>query len=59
MTNTETIPTGKRSVRRTVAGSLCGYIGRTFWINFGEAFDPHAQKIAEEWKNETVETKGN
>ena len=44
-------PKGKRIIRRTVRGSLCGYIGRKFWINFGEAFDHAAQQRAEEWVN--------
>lgn len=41
--------TGKRTIRRTVRGSLCGYIGRTFWINFGEAFEPHAEHLAQQF----------
>jgi hypothetical protein len=48
---TET-PTGKRTVRRTVRGSLIGYIGRVQWINFGEAFDPHAEQMAKDWVGE-------
>lgn len=43
--------TGKRSIRRTVRGSLCGYVGRRFWANFGEAFDPAAERRAAEWLN--------
>ena len=41
--------TGKRSIRRTVRGSLCGYLGRHFWANFGEAFDPAAERRAADW----------
>lgn len=44
-------PKGKKTVRRTVRGSLIGYIGRTQWINFGEAFDPCAEDRAQEWLN--------
>lgn len=47
-----TQPTGKRTIRRTVRGSLMGYIGRVQWINFGEAFDPCAEDRASEWVNE-------
>lgn len=46
-------PKGKRSIRRTVRGSLFGYIGRTQWECFGDAFDPAAQARAEEWLNST------
>jgi len=49
---TSQIPTGKKTVRRTVRGSLCGYIGREFWINFGEAFDNHAESLAAAWLEE-------
>lgn len=45
----EELPKGKRTVRRTVRGSLVGYIGRVQWINLGEAFDPAAENRAAEW----------
>lgn len=40
---------GKKTIRRTVRGSICGYIGGKFWINFGEAFEPGVQDRADEW----------
>ena len=46
---TETEPKGKKTIRRTVRGSICGFIGRTNWINFGEAFDDHAEMLAAQW----------
>lgn len=42
-------PTGKRTIRITVRGSIMGYIGRTQWINFGERSDPAAEDRAETW----------
>jgi len=48
----ENTPTGKKTIRRTVRGSLCGYIGGKFWVNLGEAFDPHAESLAKEWLEE-------
>jgi hypothetical protein len=44
-----TEPKGKRTVRRTVRGSLIGYIGKTQWEYFGEAFDPAAEERARAW----------
>lgn len=44
-----TEPKGKRTIRRTVRGSLIGYIGRIQWVNFGEVFDPCAEDRASEW----------
>lgn len=41
--------TGKCTIRRTVRGSLLGFIGRHLWANFGEAFDPAAERRAAEW----------
>lgn len=41
--------TGKRTIRRTVRGSLLGFIGSNFWANFGEAFDPAAERRAADW----------
>lgn len=41
--------TGKRRIRRTVRGSLCGYVGRSLWANFGDAFDPAAERRAAAW----------
>lgn len=41
--------TGKRSIRRTVRGSLCGYLGRHLWANFGEVHDPAAERRAAAW----------
>ncbi len=49
MDMTDETPKGKRSIRRTVRGSLMGYIGRTQWENFGEVFDPAAEDRAAEW----------
>jgi len=43
------IKIAKRSIRRTVRGSICGYVGRSFWINFGECGDWHAEQMAAEW----------
>lgn len=43
-------PKGKRTLRETVAGSICGYVGRRFWINFGDRFDYHAIETANKWK---------
>ena len=40
---------GKKTIRRTVRGSICGYIGGKFWINFGEVFEPGVQDRADEW----------
>lgn len=44
------MPKGKRTIRRTVAGSLVGYVGRHMWANFGEAFDPAAEDRANRWR---------
>ena len=41
--------TGKRTLRRTVRGSLMGYVGRSLWANFGEVFDPAAESRAAAW----------
>jgi hypothetical protein len=49
---TETMPKGKKTLRRTVRGSLCGYIGGKFWINFGEVFEAGVQARADDWLNE-------
>ena len=54
----EKMPEGKRSLRRSVRGNLNGYIGATFWINFGASYDPHAEAKASAWLiegNEAVE----
>jgi len=45
----QTIPTGKRTIRITVRGSIMGYIGRTRWECFGERSDPAAEAAAQEW----------
>jgi len=45
----DAMPKGKKSIRRTVRGSVCGYISGKMWINFGEWFDPYAQSIAQKW----------
>ena len=45
------LPKGKRTIRRTVRGSLCAYIGVRFWANLGEAFDPAAEDRAADWVN--------
>ena len=47
-------PKGKRTIRETVSGSICGYIGRKFWINFGDRFNDHAIELANAWKEETI-----
>jgi hypothetical protein len=44
-------PKGKKTLRRTVRGSLCGYIGGKLWINFGEVFEVGTQDRADEWLN--------
>lgn len=49
----EEIPQGKRTVRRTVRGSMIGYIGRVQWENLGDAFEPYTdEKIAKFLKGE-------
>ena len=40
---------GKKTIRRTIRGNLMGFIGRHFWINFGDAHDPNANRMAQEW----------
>jgi hypothetical protein len=47
----QTEPTGKRTIRITVRGSIMGYIGRTRWECFGERSDPAAMASAQEWLN--------
>lgn len=47
----ENEPTGKRTIRITVRGSIMGYIGRTRWICFGERSNPAAEANAQEWVN--------
>lgn len=52
LTNTideDPTPAGKRSVRRSVRGSLIGYVAGRMWTNFGDAFDGEAQRRAEAW----------
>lgn len=47
-TTAETIPEGKRTVRKTVRGSVIAYVGGKFWANLGEADTPHTDtRIAE------------
>ena len=43
----EAIPSGKRSIRRTVYGNIKGYVGGRYWLTFGHAYDPVAEEIAE------------
>lgn len=43
----EAIPSGKRSVRRTIYGNIKGYVGGRYWLTFGEACDPIAEERAE------------
>ena len=50
-----TSPAGKRTIRRTVRGSLLGFIGSSFWANFGEAFDPEAERRAAAWLTRSVQ----
>jgi hypothetical protein len=42
-------PTGKRTIRITIRGSIMGYIGRTRWECFGERANPAAMQRAQEW----------
>jgi hypothetical protein len=49
--NTET-PTGKRTIRINVRGSIMGYVGRTRWECFGERSDPAAEARASAWLEE-------
>ena len=42
-------PAGKRTLRRTVRGSLNGYVGGKFWCNFGDMFDSWAESQAQAW----------
>jgi hypothetical protein len=44
-------PAGKRALRRTVYGTLNGYVGGKFWCNFGDAHDNWAEREANEWLN--------
>ena len=46
----EQVPAGKRTLRRTVYGSIQGYVGRKFWCNFGDAYDPCAEADAKAWE---------
>lgn len=45
-------PKGKRSVRRTVAGNINGYVSGKFWCTFGEAFLPWVDREAQAWLDE-------
>lgn len=49
---TNETPKGKRTIRRTVAGSIVGYVAGKLWINFGDSFDPYAEGKAKEWVEE-------
>ncbi len=42
-------PKGKRSIRETVAGNVCGYIGGKFWVNLGDRFSKQTARDAAEW----------
>ena len=42
----EAIPSGKRSIRRTVYGNINGYVGGRRWTTFGESYDPVAEERA-------------
>ena len=44
-------PEGKRTIRRTVRGSIMGYINGKFWVNLGDCYDPNAEADAEVWLN--------
>jgi hypothetical protein len=46
---TEQVPAGKRTIRRTVHGSIQGYVGGRFWCNFGDAYDTCAEADANDW----------
>ena len=41
--------TGKKTIRITVRGSVCGYISGKLWANFGERSDHTAHERANEW----------
>lgn len=42
-------PKGKRTIRRTNAGNLIGYIGGRLWVNFGDVFAPDTRERANAW----------
>jgi hypothetical protein len=46
---TEITPTGKRTIRTTVRGSVNGYIGGKFWVSLGERENPHTDTLAAEF----------
>lgn len=41
--------TPKKTIRRSARGNIIAYVGREVWMNFGDWFDPHAQRIAQVW----------
>jgi hypothetical protein len=45
-------PTGKRTIRITVRGSIMGYIGRIRCECFGERSNPVAMQRAQDWLTE-------
>lgn len=53
MEDNDKMPAGKKSLRRTVRGSLIGYISGKPWINFGNWDDPWAQSLGQKWLENT------
>jgi hypothetical protein len=45
----ETTPSGKRTIRTTIRGSVNGYIGGKFWVSLGERENPHTDTLADEF----------
>lgn len=52
----ETVPPGKRSIRRTVYGNINGYVAGRFWKTFGPCYDASAERDAEEWLQQGKES---
>lgn len=51
---TETF-TGKRSIKRSVAGNINGYVGRKFYRNLGLSYSRYDEEFAERWVKGEVE----
>tara|TARA_R110000850_G_scaffold907_3_gene5259 strand:- start:1715 stop:1894 length:180 start_codon:yes stop_codon:yes gene_type:complete len=45
----ETTPSGKRTIRTTVRGSVNGYIGGKFWVSLGERDNPHTDTLTQDF----------
>tara|TARA_R110000851_G_scaffold327028_1_gene496175 strand:+ start:313 stop:477 length:165 start_codon:yes stop_codon:yes gene_type:complete len=52
---TEITPTGKRTIRTTVRGSVNGYIGGKFWVILGERDNPHTDTLAQDFLEVAME----